>query len=102
MAGLVGNAQRRGCSRAAREADAMIADEPIPLTQVALRQKRAEPIGEQRSMNEQNRLTGAMLLNLELHGAEVDSVPIGFEGDIAERGRLGGHHGRFLSFSTGT
>jgi pimeloyl-ACP methyl ester carboxylesterase len=32
VAGLVGNAQRRGCSRAAREADAMIADEPIPLT----------------------------------------------------------------------
>jgi hypothetical protein len=37
-------------------------------------------------MDEQNRLTGAMLLNLELHGAEVDSVPIGFEGDIDGRG----------------
>ncbi len=37
-------------------------------------------------MDEQNRLTGAMLLNLKLHGAEIDSMPIGFEGDIDERG----------------
>ena len=53
-------------------------------------------------MDEQNRLTGAMLLNLKLDCAEVDSVPIGFEGDIGRHGWLGGHHGRFLSFSTGT
>jgi hypothetical protein len=46
-------------------------------------------------MDEQNRLTGAMLLNLKLHGAEVDSVPIGFDG-IEGRGWLGGHCGNFL------
>ena len=32
VAGLVCDAQRRGCSRTAREADAMIANEPMPHT----------------------------------------------------------------------
>ena len=39
-------------------------------------------------MDEQNRLTGTMLLNLKLHNAEVDSVPIGCDGDIDGRGWL--------------
>jgi hypothetical protein len=47
-------------------------------------------------MDEQNGLTGAMLLNLKLHYAEVDSVPIGLDGDIGGRGWLGGHYGTFL------
>jgi hypothetical protein len=37
-----------------------------------------------------------MLLNLKLHHTEVDSVPIGFDGDIDGRRWLGGHSGTFL------
>jgi hypothetical protein len=44
-------------------------------------------------VDEQDRLAGALLLELELHNAEVDSAEIGFGRGVDSRSWLHVHHG---------
>ena len=65
---------------AADIAAAVIADQPVPIREAALRQQRSERVGDERSMDADDRLTYAGVLVLQpdavdLHSIHARSIP---------------------------
>jgi hypothetical protein len=95
LASLVADAQRSGCARATGEARPVIADHVAAPGQRRLAEQRGEPVGEQRGVDKQDRVTGATLLEFELNIAEIESAQAGSGDGAGDRAGWIGATGAF-------